>query len=158
MSEYRNRGFSLIELLIVVAIILIIASIAIPSFIHSKIAANESSAVGSLHSLNTAAVNYAGEYGLGYPATLAKMGPSTSPSSAAADLVDAVLDSGVKGGYNFSYVAGTPGSDGTIPSYSITATPITSGLTGTRGFYTDQTNVIRADPNGNATSSSTPLN
>jgi len=157
MSQHRNHGFSLIELLIVVAIILIIAAIAIPSLIHSKMSANEASAVGSLHSINTAIVNYVGEYGIGYPAALTNLGPSASPSSAAADLIDNVLVTGIKSGYNFSYVAGAPGSDGAIYTYTITATPITPNVTGTRGFYTDQSSVIRSDPNGNATSSSTPI-
>lgn len=157
MSKHHNSGFSLIELLIVVAIILIIAAIAIPSLIHSKMAANEASAVGSLHSINTAIVNYVGEYGIGYPAALANLGPSASPSSAAADLIDDVLVTGVKSGYSFSYVPGSAGPGGTISTYTITAVPITSGVTGTRGFYTDQTFVIRSDPTGNATSSSTPI-
>jgi prepilin-type N-terminal cleavage/methylation domain-containing protein len=157
MSQHRNHGFSLIELLIVVAIILIIAAIAIPSLIHSKMAANEASAVGSLHSINTAIVNYVGEYGIGYPVALVNLGPSAAPTSAAADLIDDVLVTSIKSGYTFSYVAGPAGTGGTISTYTITATPTTPGVTGTRGFYTDQSSVIRSDPTGNATSSSTPI-
>lgn len=157
MRHHRNHGFSLIELLIVVAIILIIAAIAIPSLMHSKMAANEASAVGSLHSINTAIVNYAGEYGIGYPAALANLGPSASPTSAAADLIDGVLVTGIKSGYTFSYLAGPAATDGSISTYTITATPATPNVTGTRGFYTDQSSVIRSDSAGNATSSSTPI-
>ncbi len=157
MTQHRTQGFSLIELLIVVAIILIIAAIAIPSLIHSKMAANEASAVGSLHSINTAIVNYVGEYGIGYPVSLTNLGPSASPTSAAADLIDAVLVTGMKSGYSFAYAAGPAGTDGTISTYTITTTPTTPGVTGTRGFYTDQSSVIRSDSTGNATSSSTPI-
>jgi prepilin-type N-terminal cleavage/methylation domain-containing protein len=157
MTERRKRGFSLIELLIVVAIILIVAAIAIPSLIHSKMAANESSAVGSLHAINTAIVNYAGEFGIGYPASLSNLGPSGSPTSTSADLIDAVLTTGRKSGYTFSYSPAPPGADGSITSYTITATPTTPGVTGTRGFYTDQSSVIRSDSTGTATSSSTPI-
>ena len=152
-----NHGFSLIELLLVVAIILIIAAIAIPSLLHSKMAANESSAVGSLRSINTACVNYAGEYGIGYPAALSNMAPAASPTSAAADLLDAVLASGTKSGYVFTYAAGAATSTGIINSYSVTAAPQSHGVSGTRGFYTDKSFVIRADPTGSATSSSTPI-
>ncbi len=105
----HKNGFSLIELLIVVAIILIIAAIAIPNLVRSKMAANEASAVGSLRTINTASVSYASTYGIGYPTALTDLSPSSLPSSTAADLVDAVLATGIKSGYAFSY---TPGSEG----------------------------------------------
>jgi type IV pilus assembly protein PilA len=150
----KQRGFSLIELLIVVAIILIIAAIAIPNLLRSKMAANEASAVASLRTLNTSSVSYSTTYG-NYPPTLASLGPAASPSSTAADLVDLMLgkDPATKSGYTFVYAsAGTP-----ISSYTITATPVTQNVTGQRGFFTDQSGVIRADTTGAATSASTPL-
>jgi prepilin-type N-terminal cleavage/methylation domain-containing protein len=152
----RQKGFSLIELLIVVAIILIIAAIAIPNLLRSKMAANEASAVGSMRTLNTAAVTYSTTYG-GYPASLATLGPAATATSTTADLVDSVLASGTKSGYTFTYVAGGADTNGNILSYSITASPVTTGTTGQRSFYTDQSGVIRADANTTATSSSTPI-
>jgi type IV pilus assembly protein PilA len=153
----QQKGFSLIELLIVVAIILIIAAIAIPNLLRSKMSANESSAVATLRSLNTAAVSYSTSYG-NYPPSLASLGPvasGTAPSSTTADLVDSVLgqDPSTKSGYTFVYVGtGSPTS-----TYGITATPVNIGTTGQRGFYTNQSGVIRADPSGAVTSSSTPI-
>jgi type IV pilus assembly protein PilA len=156
----KQKGFSLIELLIVVAIILIIAAIAIPNLLRSKMAANESSAVGSLRTLNTSCVTFSTTYG-GFPASMSYLGgegTSAAPTSTSAELIDNVLQSGVKSGYTFSFDAGSADSSGNIDNYSILASPITPGVTGIRYFYTDQTGVIRADATGNAaTSASTPI-
>jgi type IV pilus assembly protein PilA len=155
----KQKGFSLIELLIVVAIILIIAAIAIPNLLRSKMAANEASAVGSLRTLNTACVTYSTTYG-GFPSSLAAMGgegSGSSPTSTASQLIDNVLQTGVKSGYNFTFSGGTADSAGNIDYYIINANPITPGSTGLRYFFTDQSGVIRASTTGSATSGSTPI-
>ena len=153
----NQKGFSLIELLIVVAIILIIAAIAIPNLLRSRMAANEASAVGSLRTINTAAVTYSTNYpSVGYPANLTVLGPAGSggASSSSADLVDNVLSGGTKSGYSFSFTAGT-GTPST--GYSVLGNPVSPGTSGQRGFYTDQSGVIRYVTSGSATSASSPL-
>src|SRR5581483_4491964 len=115
MMRNKQKGFSLIELLIVVAIILIIAAIAIPNLLRSKMAANEASAVGSLRTLNTACVSYSTTYGQ-FPNALTDLQSdgSGTATSTAADLIDSVLAAGTKSGYTFSYKAGTANQSYTI--------------------------------------------
>ena len=151
----KQKGFSLIELLIVVAIILIIAAIAIPNLLRSKIAANEASAVGSMRTLNTACIAFSTSYGQ-FPTLLTNLGPiaaNGTASSTSADLIDSVLSAGSKSGYTFAYTATAP-----YQTYTLTATPIVVGQTGQRMFFSDQSGVIRADVSGaGATVASTPI-
>jgi type IV pilus assembly protein PilA len=158
MRTNKQKGFSLIELLIVVAIILIIAAIAIPNLLRSKMAANEASAVGSLRTLNTAAVTFSTSYG-GYPPTLAALLPPASgnASSTAADLVDSVLGGGTKSGYAFTWTAANSDTNGNYQTYTISAAPTSLGTTGQRYFFTDQSGVIRAAVSTTATVASSPL-
>ena len=154
----KQKGFSLIELLIVVAIILIIAAIAIPNLLRSKMAANEASAVGSMRTINTTSVEYSTTYG-GYPPTLVSLGGPAggSATSSSAELIDAVLAGGTKSGYTFAYTAGATDSNGNYVSYTMTGQPTSMGVTGQRTFFTDQSGVIRANATGVASINSTPL-
>ena len=116
----KQKGFSLIELLIVVAIILIIAAIAIPNLMKSKMAANESSAVGSLRTLNTAEVTYAAQCpALGFSAGLGNLGAGAGDCNAA-NIVDNVLGvaAPTKSGYNFTYGPGAANAAGVISTYT----------------------------------------
>lgn len=151
----KQKGFSLLELLIVVAIILLIAAFAIPNLMRTKMATNEASAVASLHTLNTVIVEYSTNYNT-VPSNLSSLKPATAPSSAAAGLVDGLLssDPAAKNGYSIAYKAG---SGTPISSYTMVATPW-SALTGQRKFYTDQSGVIRQTTDGSTpNSSSTPI-
>jgi prepilin-type N-terminal cleavage/methylation domain-containing protein len=144
----RMRGFSLIELLIVVTVILVISAIAIPSFLRSRLRANEASAVASLRVINSAAVTYSITYSaIGFPALLTNLG-GASPcvaSSVTACLIDDTLAQGVKSGYTFVWTG-----DGSVPSvaFGITGTPQVIGSSGQRMYCTDQGGVIHYDPSG----------
>jgi type IV pilus assembly protein PilA len=145
----HQKGFTLIELLIVLAIILIIAGIAIPSLIHVKINANETSAVASIKAIQTAQMSYQTTYGVqGYATSLAALGGSDSciPSPASACLLDEVLTSGTKAGYNFAVVGGNP-ADGANTTYVAGAAPTSYNRTGVRRFCLTEKSVIRWDAN-----------
>ena len=168
----KSKGFSLIEMLIVVAIILVIAAIAIPSLLRARIAANEASAAASLRTISSAASLYSATYSNGFPPSLISMdGIDTGGASCDhAQLIDSELATGQKSGYIFRYspvpdlevqdralsakaaangctVAGTG-------SFAIHADPVTRGTTGMRGYFVDQTGVVRVEENGPASAAS----
>ncbi len=151
-------GFSLIELLIVVAIILIIAAIALPNLIRSRMSANEASAVNSIRTMTTAAVTYGSQCpAVGYPATIADMGPGGGGCTGGANILDNVLGVAApqKSGYTFTYVPTATG--GLNTTYTLNGDPISPGSSGQRHFYSDQTGVLHYGLSSVATAASSVL-
>ena len=142
--------------------LLIIAAIAIPNMLRSRMAANEASAVGSLRTYNTALVAYAGQCpNQGYPPSLKYLGPGSGKADkcAQADLVDSLLgrELPAKSGYRFYYTPNSYDAAGHVLKYGLAADPITPGTTGVRHFFTDETGVIRVNEEGSADVHSEPL-
>ena len=137
----REQGFTLIELMIVVAIIAIIAAIAIPSLLNARKAGNEASAISSLRTLTTVNEQYRTRFQQ-YSTSLANL--------SAATYIDSVLGSGTKSGYTFTFAGGTN-------TWTVSGVPTTAGTTGDRGFFADQSGVIRFAASGAASSASAPI-
>ncbi len=153
MSKKKNAGFTLIELMIVVAIIAIIAAIAIPNLLRSRMAANESSAIGSMRTISTGEASFQAAgfevieaSGVARYGTLAEL---ENPPGDAPGFIDEVLGSGGKQGYLFTV---TLGDEGGFPTYTCIAEPQMAGRSGVRTFFVDESGVIRHQPDGTAPS------
>ncbi len=149
-NHRRQRGFSLIELLIVIAIILIIITVAVPKFQKAQMFARDMAAQKAIQTIHQMEVQYQSQYGR-YANSLTELGPPASgaPSPAAADLIDNSLASGVKSGYKFTLTGGNGG-------YVITAVPETFGTSGSRTWYSDQTMVIHYNAGPEVATASSP--
>jgi prepilin-type N-terminal cleavage/methylation domain-containing protein len=136
MPKNRRKGFSLIELLIVIAIILIITAIAAPQVTKFLMSGRETAAIGNIRTIHQAETQYYSQFGR-YAASLLELGPPASGTAAAtaADIIPKGLADGKNGGYNFAVVA-------TQTGYAITALPEAFNTTGRRTFYSDQSLVI----------------
>ena len=164
----RQKGFSLIELLIVVAIILIIAAIAIPNLQRAKMSANEASAVAGMRTIFTAETAYfasgwSNPGALGYSVLLSDLGSSSGcnpPAMNSACQLDNVMANAstpatAKSGYYYTYV---PINNGTLNTgFSLNGDPAQRGSSGQRSFFTDQSGVIRSNPSAAATINDLPL-
>ena len=133
----RRRGFSLIELLIVISIILIIAAIAIPKMNNQLMSAHEMAAIRQITTIHQAETQYYSQFGK-YASALSELGPPTSGAAgpAGADLIPKILADGKNSGYVFAVVGSSTG-------YSVTAIPEAFGSSGRRTFFSDQTLVVR---------------
>jgi type IV pilus assembly protein PilA len=145
----RTRGFSLLELLIVVAIILVIVAMAVPSLNKARIAANEASAANSIRTVVSAENLFYNTYG-GYAPSLSALGGAApcTPSSANACMIDNNLATGVKSGFNFSAIGSNASSTGQFQTFFVVASPVVLGTTGAKSFCAFEDGVIRVNPTG----------
>jgi type IV pilus assembly protein PilA len=150
----KQSGFSLIELLIVVAIILVIAAIAIPNLLRARMAANDSSAAASIHAINVAEVSYFGTYNtVGFPLAIASLSgpdPCAATVAAACLLDESIIAPGGKSGYTFAATGSASAGSLINDQFYATGTPV-NNLTGTRAYCSLQDLVVRLQPAGNTT-------
>jgi len=137
--RFRRKGFTLVEIMIVVAIIVLLAAIAIPNLLRARLNANEATAIAAMRTLSTAMESYrAAQSPPSYPANLSLLNSSNPP------YIDSQLSSGNKSGYTFTLSAGTN-------TYTVVATPQTENVTGVRSFFVDGSGVVRVGTNSTGT-------
>lgn len=126
-----KNGFTLVEIMIVVAIIVLLAAIAIPNLLRARLSANEATTIAAMRTISTAAESFrAAQSPPAYPSNLSALSSATPP------YIDSVLGSGNKSGYTFTWAGGGN-------TYDVTAAPQAANVTGVRSFFVDQSGVVR---------------
>ncbi len=160
-----SKGFSWLELIVGLVIVVLIAKILVPSIISKQSEINESSAVLSIHAILAAEDNYAQAYDHGYSDSLATLGPppQAMPNSAIAGYLDDQLATGKKEGYSFVYKPGPPDENGRIQSYTLTVSPLKPGESGSKYYFVgptlgdEKSEIIRVNSSRTATIGDQPL-
>ncbi|HEY6293880.1 MAG TPA: hypothetical protein VI455_20185 [Terriglobia bacterium] len=154
-----SHGFSWLEIIIVIVIIVLTAGVLVPNLWKSKTTIDETAAVRSIRSIIAAETNYAQAYGTGYSASLSTLGPppDAMPTSSLAGYVDSELAEGLKEGYSFVYAAGAPGENGRIETYTLKANPVKPGETGKTYYFVDQAGLIHVNTSHEAGPNDNPI-
>lgn len=160
-----SKGFSWIELIVALAVIVLMAKILVPSIVSKQSQIDETSAVLSIHAIIAAEDNYAQAYDHGYSESLATLGPppEAMPNSTLAGYLDDELAAGKKEGYSFAYKPGPADENGRIRSYTLTVSPVKPGQSGTKYYFVaptlddQKTEIIRVNPSHAATADDKPL-
>lgn len=137
-----RKGFTLVEIMIVVAIIALLAAIAIPNLLRARLNANESAALAAIQTVVSGSTSYRGVNPT-YAANLAALSGSVPP------YIDSVLGAGTKQGYTFTLT-------GSTNTFTVTAAPVTPGTTGSRNFFADESGVIRYTAQGSTAAATSP--
>jgi len=154
-----SHGFSWLELIIVIVIIVLTAGILVPNLWKSKTTINETAAVRSIRMIIAAEVTYAQAYGTGYSASLSMLGPppDAMPNSTLAGYVDGEIAAGLKEGYSFVYTPGARAENGRIQTYTLKVSPAKPGDTGNTYYFVDQTGLIRVNTSHEAGPTDNPI-
>ena len=154
-----SRGFSWVELILIILIIVLCLAILLPSLTKSRGELNEMEAVRDLQRIMSAETNYSGSYNMGFTSTLAQLGPPSSgkPDAAAAGFVDSDLGMGNKEGYTYVYRPGARDADGKVSNFTVTASPSEPGSSGQKYYFMDQTGVIHMNPSSTAGASDSAI-
>ena len=154
-----SKGFSWLEVIIVIVIIVLTAGILVPSLWKSKSQIDETSAVRSLRMIIAAEDNYAQAYSAGYTSALTTLGPppDAMPTPSMAGYLDSELAGGEKEGYSFVYTPAAPDENGRIPGYTLVANPVKPGESGKTYYYVDQTRLIHTSTQHQAGPNDPPI-
>ncbi|HNQ51093.1 MAG TPA: prepilin-type N-terminal cleavage/methylation domain-containing protein [Candidatus Omnitrophota bacterium] len=151
MKIWTKKGFTLPEIMIVVAIIALLAAIAVPNLLRARVTSNEGAAIATMKAISSAAHIFRTSNS-GYPALLSELYVNQTPP-----YIDSVLATGTKQGYAFAFAGTDDDGFGNFQSFTVTATPVNPGVTGYRYFFVDTTGVIRFNTAGDATENDDPI-